>query len=152
MKNDRCLAFVNGLSLAQQDFLARFPGRAAGASKYKGCVRPARRTPIFASRENVFWRKRPPQADFPDTLKRDGLWTVPLFRLKNSGFPKGRERTEAALSLSLVAINHLQRKGRQQGKGQREQDQHHPVFHHVVQCFHIVGIVAGAGRLFLKVK
>ena len=48
--------------------LARSAKRPAGVSKYKGCARPARRTPIFASRGNVFWRIKPPQADFFDTL------------------------------------------------------------------------------------
>ena len=48
--------------------LARSAKRPAGMSKYKGCARPARRTPIFASRGNVFWRIKPPQADFFDTL------------------------------------------------------------------------------------
>ena len=61
------------------------PGRAAGVSKYKGCARPARRTPIFASRENVFWRKRPPLADFFDT-ETQALWS--LRPLKNPWFWK----------------------------------------------------------------
>ena len=65
-----CLADICGGfgSLARQGFPARFPGRPAGVSKYKGSARPARRTPIFASRGNVFCRKRPPQTDFFDTL------------------------------------------------------------------------------------
>ena len=40
--------------------LGRSAKRPAGVSEYKGCERPARRTPGLTGRENVFLRKKPP--------------------------------------------------------------------------------------------
>ena len=41
---------------------AEGPKRPAGVSKYKGCARPARRTPIFARERNERWARSAPSA------------------------------------------------------------------------------------------
>ena len=42
--------------------VARSAKRPAGVSKYKGCARPARRTPIFARERNERWARPAPSA------------------------------------------------------------------------------------------
>ena len=62
---------------------AEGPKRPAGVSKYKGCARPARRTPIFARERNERWARPAPAA----TIERPGKAGRYEFTLEGCGPP-----------------------------------------------------------------
>ena len=65
--------------------VARSAKRPEGVSKYKGCARTARRTPIFARERNERWARPAPSA----TIERPGVCPKPRQGAKGSVCPVG---------------------------------------------------------------